>query len=420
MSFSRNVYKCEPLDVGEVPNPISSELVRKEFLNFVRGEFGTGSQRGPCPAEKSCTSAGSIPFGVLESLSAQYESPVYDGYLDNLLRKTSGSAGHKVFAILSDEKLGNPANRKNVDQAEFIKTFNTAIEADSRLRFVFLGFPFKDQNRFRTAVTPNIPDAAEVALLIRLHALTLAIFQVLPLGVDWVVLSDGIPYHDIFRIRLSDAVSYRQRLQDIRTRLNLTGSVHILDLQQLADAHVNRAGEVIVESYSREIEAVLRILDDEDVRRALHVLKRGMKWNMQLNDVFASVGWTSAWEILNNEDSKELTGADLDVWRHIDALASDAAFRYAAFNIAVRVSRLLTTMLPSHMRATVHPKRGQVAIPRIGDVFPWNGVAVMEGWTSGATLRSIEVMPLYEIFNRVQSPEYIVLDNEVDPFVYLR
>lgn len=422
MSFSRSLYGWEQLPPASLA-PITDDFVRQEFIAFVRGEFGTGSRRGACPPQRVCRLAGSIPFKALETSRDESETLVYGGYLDDLIRRTGGSNGDKVLAVLSDDRLGNPANRRNIDKAAFLGLFDTLARTDSRVRFVFLGFPFKDQNIFRTSGSASAPDLAEVLLLIRLHALTLALFQLVPHGVDWIVLSDGVPYHEIFRVDLSDVLTYRNRLQSLRTRLNLTGSVHVLDLQHLVDCYVDEQGQPYVEAYAKDAATKLYAMtteNDEDVWRAMAVLKRGIKWNMRLRDILLPFEWERSWEILNTDQPADLYGAELETWQRLDELATSAAVRYAAINIGLRTSKLLSTMLPLHVRATAHAKLGQVAIPQLGDVFPWNGIGVADRANFETRLATAEAVPLFELYRQSESPEYFRLDDQLDPFVYVR
>lgn len=56
--------------------------------------------------------------------------------------------------------------------------------------------------------------------------------------------------------------------------------------------------------------------------------------------------------------------------------ASHAALQYASFNLALRYLRVFERYLPTTIRATIHAKPGQLGVPSLGKVFPWNGIPV--------------------------------------------
>jgi hypothetical protein len=48
-------------------------------------------------------------------------------------------------------------------------------------------------------------------------------------------------------------------------------------------------------------------------------------------------------------------------------------------------------MLPTTVRATMHPKPGQIGLAKFGRVFPWNGIAVRR---NEGLDQEIEICPL--------------------------
>jgi len=129
----------------------SDEWVLDNFTAFVRGEFRDKVEDvTPFPGMPSIAPAGKVESGSTMSYLEACEALVYGGYLDGLLSGVSDDLAVQVHAILSDKRLGNPRNRKNVP-ASLLGEWLAPLLADRlRIRLVMPAFPFKDQNPFRT------------------------------------------------------------------------------------------------------------------------------------------------------------------------------------------------------------------------------------------------------------------------------
>jgi len=360
--------------------------MREAFLSFVRGEFGAGTRATPAfkpiPEFESRQASGEEPFIYLENVEKDL---VYGGYLDSILPDPSASAAEAMLAILSDRRIGHGSNARNVDGAEFREQVQPLLDEQLRVRFVLPAFPFKDQNPFRVNAGAGAPDCSELALLIRLHALSLALYQVHPHGVDWIILSDGMLYAPLFGIETEEVQRYRQSLITWRNRLNLQGTVNIVDLGELIERLNGRPVAGVPDGPFDQVEQSVRdhlaslIESDDDCREKFSVLKRGMTWNLNLKTYLRTVSPQELWQLVRGSERDQLSAQAIKVGIEIDVRAEAAAFRYAAINLALRFLQGVDTILPGSIRATIHPKAGQVAVPTLGSVFPWNGVARLDG-----------------------------------------
>jgi len=386
--YAPTVYEYEPVSLAS--SSVDDQWIVELFLSFVRGEFQDDLSSVPTfPGVPEVIASQPAEKGSAETYLAQAESLVYGGYLDGLLTTVPDRLSAQVHAILSDKRLGHPRNSKNISEELIESWLEPVMAKNHRIRLIMPAFPFKDQNPFRTTSRPSSPDISEVAMMVHLYLITQALYQVHPHGVDWVLLCDGVAYSDIFGVEAAEAEAYRKRLRDWRERLNLTNTISIVDLAELAlradgtqsrtDSSSRRgAFTSMVAALQRKLTAAV---DDgqPDIMKAFSVLKRGMAWNLNSRDYLRRTEMEDLWFFLKSVGHPDASLSPLA--REIDDRAHDAAIRYASFNIALRRLDLIEAFIPGAVRATIHPKPNQVAVPRLGKTatFPWNGVAVLQG-----------------------------------------
>ena len=120
-------------------------------------------------------------------------------------------------------------------------------------------------------------------MLIRLHTLALAIWQIYSFGAEWIIISDGISYASIFEIPIPKARYYQTRLRDYRNRLNLQETVHIIDLSEMTSRLTDTA-DLGFEAVFRNILHILEQLDNNgSISKTLRTLVHGIQWNINYN-----------------------------------------------------------------------------------------------------------------------------------------
>jgi len=326
-----------------------------------------------------------------------------------------------IYALFTNPILGNKENAKHLSRDKLSLKLDPLIEQQLRLRFIVPSFPFKDQNIFRTEAPPGHVDLGEVATLVRLHTLALAMFQVHPFGADWIIISDGLAYAPILYVDINETLAYRQRLMEYRNLLNIQGTVSIIDLKDMTRRLYSRQAKF--EIFVQTVDEICRVLVEMTksqtgyIFESFRVLTRGMKWNINIKHLDHGLRRQDLWTIFNTELINDVSLPLRSTWQEIDALSVEAAYNYAAFNLALRYHSVFERLLPNSLRTTIHPKPGQLAVPRIGDVFPWNGVGVVRDLTFGPT--SVETWPLYRLIR--QYPDAIPhrLHGEGPPLYYL-
>lgn len=325
--------------------------------------------------------------------------------MPRLQAESSGSIEAGIYSALTAPFLGNKANRGFLNEQTFASQIGPSIRDHQRLQFLLPAFPFKDQNLFRTEAQPEHIDLGEIALLIRLHALALAFFQFHPFGADWIVLADGASYAHALGVDVKQAHEYRENLRNWRNALNLQGTVSILDLDEVAkkaDGVANRGRfDAMLEHIKRALSRLRT--PNEAMQQAFAVLMRGMAWNLATRSYDTRHARREIWQAVTQ------FGAD---GVRYDPLSSEirerseiAALHYGAYNLTLRWLEIADRMFPNAIRATVHPKANQVAVPSLGDVYPWNGVPIVRGSTFA--VNEVSVQAWYRA--RADSPNLVGL-----------
>ncbi|WP_407697871.1 L-tyrosine/L-tryptophan isonitrile synthase family protein [Streptomyces kaniharaensis] len=251
-------------------------------------------------------------------------------------------------------------------------------------------FPFKDQGAFNTDCSADQPDFGEVALLVRMHCLALALSRLYAEEVQWIILSDGPLYAPFFGLDSGVAQRYLQRIRSFRDNLNLGSTINVLSLLDLVAKtqylYGGKSGVEAFAKYSADIRHALESVSrkDREVDDALQVLAGDMMWNLDTRRYEQSMTHQELWRIIRRKGRSPLR-------TEVSEQSRETTLRYVSCNIALRLARVIECQFPLAIRATSHAKRGQVAIPRIGHVAPWNGVAVRRrrgrGWADLGSVR---------------------------------
>jgi len=414
MLYSPVSFEYAPVPVSRVE--VTTNWTVDNLLSFVRDEFAEQAESSDAdqfriadvPRCLDHSATGDEPFDYLNYCE---RSLIYSGHIDKVLANVECDMARQILGLLCDNKLGNKKNRNNVNADEFCARVQPLLDKHLRLTFCFPAFPFKDQNPFRTESPPHQPDLAEVAMLVRLHSLSLALWQVHPQGADWVLFCDGLVYADIFGVPKQAAIQYRERLTWWRNHLNLNGSISIVDLSDLV-TRIN--GKPIGESPSGVFDLVssdirnnlqsLRSNGHPDVLRALTTLQIGMVRNLNLSHYLSSIPREELWYISRSIERPNETDKIKSVRAEINKRGWVAAIEYAAFNLSLRYFNAWSDYLPCTLRATIKPKAGQIAVPSVGRAFPWNGVGVLSHLGNEMLIEALSLSDLKGNHHRFSLP----------------
>ncbi len=393
--------------------------IAENFMSFVRGEFGTLHNRGECPPNPKLITSNSIFLNPHYKYIERCENELINSdFLNTLFKDVPRDLYANLYVLLTSSLIGNKENLRYLGGEQLAQKFEPLMSQQLRLQFVFPGFPFKDQNIFRTSSDASHVDLSEIASFIRLHVLALAISRVYPSGADWIIISEGMAYASTLYVGNDEVLEYRKKLLSYRNALNIQNTVSIIDLKEMTrKIRSEEAGYEIFESTEKYISKSLRALiskDDQNILKTLRILTRGMKWNINIK--YLGLSWEDTWIILNSEFEDQVEERLKSIWRDVYYLATEAAIKYASFNLALRFHTVIEKILPMTIRATINPKPGQIAVPKLGNTYPWNGVGVLTKRDFGST--SIETWPLYKLLRHNSNAISYALEKGQGPFFF--
>ena len=401
-TYAPTVYASSAVELRSDLPP--DDWIADSLRSFIRTEFSEQKVKLPEP-DFSPPNISEIEVSdpILDALLRQVDTEIED--INNELSREADASSpedlaRQIYRLLCHPKLGSKANENNVSESEFISITAPTISAQGRLLFVLLGFPFKDQNRFRVQDEADQPDIGEISFLLRLFRTTQAIYQIHPYGADILVLTDGELYQEIFGVSSVSVTRYAERLKAYRSFLNLQGAVSFIPLSSLVDrASVTPldgrtlVGAKAVRHYIRG--RIQELVGAEGaLQEIVDVLVSGMKWNHESRELLKDLSPQDAWTVLTAA-RENVAPALLGRWTELHQKALASAIDYAAANLMLRWLDLVRLYFPDAVRCTIHAKPGQICLARANAAFPWNGVAWTSDWPT--SIDNFEVRPWHTL-----------------------
>ena len=423
-TYAPTVYEATTAEIR--PDLPTDEWISDALRIFIRTEFAEERARLPEPDLSSpVVTEIEVSDGILHALAKQVDSEIEEisGHFTSAEdAKQPEDLAHQIYTLLCHPQVGSKTNLRNVDESEFITAVTPRIRAQERILFIFLGFPFKDQNRLRVDDEADQPDLGEISFLLRLYRATQVIYQLHPYGADMLVLTDGEFYQDIFGISGSNVARYAERLKAFRSYLNLQGAVSFIPLNSLVDrASIAPRGE----SQPRGAKAVQQFIheritalvgSDMSLRAPVDHLTSGMKWNHESRQLLKGLTHQEAWGILAGAKEK-ISPSLTNRWEEFHQKAFEAALSYASANLMLRWLDLVRLYFPDAVRCTVHAKPGQICLTRANAAFPWNGVAWTQDWPT--SIDDFEVRPWHTL-SQLGPLRKVIIRSIGRPYFYTR
>lgn len=416
MSYAPVQHCLRPFAIDPADIPTDS-WIADAFISFVRTEFAMRNESSiPTSWPPVILKQRVVDFDAILQLLDHGQQRISRNRLSiDHGGNTPDEVARSIYEFLCSRDYGSRRNRSLNPADGFVRRLTAHISGRERLLFVLPGFPFKDQNRFRVPFDAEFPDLADIALMMRLHLLTQAIYQVHPYGADVVVLSDGQLYADLFGVAPARAARYLERLRGIRNSLNLQGTVSIVDLKSLLDLSSGSESRGGVWSIVDHVANRLSVLVDSDPQcaDAYATLVQGMKRNMNTRDGARDLSDADLWSILRASSS-----ADSPAAFRFERQARDAAVRYSSMNLAIRWTEFTDRVFPGSIRATMHPKPGQFCLAGTGGAYAWNAVAWCEQMPR--SIDDVQARPFSALCDYVPGVVEVVVGPDRLPLFYTR
>jgi hypothetical protein len=392
--FSPLAYKNAPLLEMSVTRLPADEWVQESFENLVRIEFGRNTpQQVETPHVTPDRIVSCDAADVYRDALDRFERLVYGSHLEQILREVEDKPiEEQLFRLLSSPQYMGRDLARYYTPAAFTEFIGATADLSVGLRLLVPALPFRDQNPFRTADEPWAITLAEVGFLLRLHIIALGIFQVVPTGAHWIVVADGTAYAEALGVGDKDASQYVERLRSVRSALNLHRTVSIVDLRDLMRGLSDGGTAFECDKIAISIrESLNRLWEEGTSHQHFSSLLQGIRWNINLRPYCRTDDERDVvWRWLNTPAGD----ASIGNAQPLDERLREAALSYASVNLAEKYLDAIRTRLPGCVRATTHPKLGQLPVPRKGSVSPWNGVAHLE---EGQDLSNVSVDPLFRL-----------------------
>ncbi|MDQ6778667.1 MAG: isocyanide synthase family protein [Actinomycetota bacterium] len=282
----------------------------------------------------------------------------------------------KVFDVMRSKRFraGTASQTRFDENKELFRPIVEAQIADGApLEFVLPSFPFKHNNPVK--VSRRSPDMAEVLCLCRLREICQALGRIYEPGARFVIISDGLVYHDMFGVTRHEALSYRERTREMIGQLGFQDTIEVTDMEQLV-----RSRQVLFDFVHDRVAPVFREWWDtnsEDLRRASLIQASAANLNTADSVTHDLVQMATKDVLLDSDEGDDLSTL-VAIKSQTVQRAEKGAFEFALFLYILREIDLVQSCYPRAVRATVHPKPTQWGLHlanRESRVFPWQGVA---------------------------------------------
>lgn len=349
----------------------------------------------------------------IESYFEQQVSELFSDKIINEIINSNEKPWEKIHRIFSHPKYGNKLNFKNVSIDLVKEKYQYLIYNHLPMQLVLPSLPFKNPNAFRTNLPPDHVDFGEILFLIKLHLMALAIMQVYPFEVEYVILSDGKPYGKMLNVDNLSIERYVNSLRLYRNKLNFQKTIHIVDLAEVTERCDGfKEMEIGIE---RDLSNYYFQGKNSEIIERINILARGLRQCFNTQKLLEEYDDNLVWHTLYQDVSDNylnLEGKELYLYKTIKEESIKVALRYAAFNLAMKKLNVLNSLFPSSIRGTIHPKKGQIAMPFSSNIYPWNGVAVVKHNST-----KFQIKELFKIFKN-KSYRGIVFYGSTTPAFY--
>ena len=262
---------------------------------------------------------------------------------------------------------------------EFLAKLTEAILADRPVEMVLSFFGYKVQNPLKTfAETGSEVDISEMASLLRFYEISQAIREMYPPGAVIHIACDGKKYAYAFGYGEDQAAGYHQNLHALCSALGIQDSVRLLDEtsfyppdhRERTTKHLDRVkegflqGDAAITSFVTKLRASICLsipVDTSDI---------GVE-EVRL-----------AFSVLTDAELGAASPRAFEIRRHFVQESLNCTLRYIAVYDAIKEAGAINHIAPAALRATVHPKSGQIGLYAVNnatnDVFPHHGQGIMQ------------------------------------------
>lgn len=306
----------------------------------------------------------------------RYEVPGTDRSIES---ERIRAHAERILGLLLMSRYRRGPTKHVLDQKElFLQKIVRAIEQDKPVEFILSFFGSKVRNPLKTwAESGTEVDSSEMASLLRFYEISAAIKQLYSPGAIVHVACDGRKYADAIGFSEESGRGYYENIRKMAEKLGIGDAVHLFDE---AD-HYPEGHAMNVRRHQERVYIAFRD-QEEDAVRSVMGLQTSMCLSIPVDDGVEHVVLQRAYSRMTDAELEKVSKAALEYRRHIVNESVMRAIRYIAAYDAVKEAGVLEEVAPNALRATVHPKPGQLCLYAVNqhsnDVFPHHGQGTLK------------------------------------------
>ncbi|MBX9772481.1 MAG: L-tyrosine/L-tryptophan isonitrile synthase family protein [Candidatus Obscuribacterales bacterium] len=311
----------------------------------------------------------------LLKLQAKVSAGERAGRIKTLAKDRHMNLAESIWSLLSLNRyrrgrlsLSDTAKEKCIEQIA------SSILARRPIDLTMAFFPIKVRNPLKTlAKTGTEVDVSELGCLFRLYEICLAIENLYIHGARFLVSCDGYRYQNVCGDPESGIKGYMNNVQAMIDYLGIGDCVKLIDERKLyPDRYMDSFDHNvrhIVDGYRRGQSEIVELVDR---------LRRNIALVLDLDPAIPldRVALAFAGDVKNKE-LKLLNQDAYDLRMSLDEKSFQSTVEYIAINWTMLDLKVFASALPNAVKATVHPKTGELGLYPINkatdNVFPHNG-----------------------------------------------
>ena len=199
----------------------------------------------------------------------------------------------------------------------------------------------------------DVIDLGEIACLVRMFEICKTVESIFPPGCIITLVTDGVIYHELFGATFQEAINFRTSLEKLISQMNISDRVRIIDMINL----VNRFGS----EFDLLKDKIAEELKSPELAHKMTNLQKGVAPNLNLTETPLEI----LFHLFNSnpDNIPENLQNDFSFWREDIATRSrKTAIGYASTLLAIKKLQIIEKIFPRAIRATVHPKPGQLGL----------------------------------------------------------
>lgn len=314
----------------------------------------------------------------------------------------------KILKILTSShyrKGGLTSLNFDIYKENFLKKIKNKIINNETIKIILPAFSFKHTNLLKCR--RKTPDLGDIASLTRLYEITRLIQEFYKPGAIIEILSDGSVHTPIFRDNVYFAEIYFNGIKDIVVKLGIQNNIKITSMEMILDKHSSLINSFYKDCYKDTEFKFKNYQKDQNIK----CLRDHIKHNLNLGKITLDILYSTL-----HKNPSEIALDNEIIQKVIEKQTDLSCFEYILLHSLIYASGVLDLEFPDALRATTHPKEGQLGLHLVNSktqIVPWMGI--------GGIKKDGSVRVKHEIdFIKDNSYTPVYIRGEDLPFYYIQ